>query len=102
MLSQQKSDTLFFDDTRGAYCEALMELAERNKNIVILEADVMKAAGTEPFKEKYPEYAKKYETEKENLPKAWQLKPITSRTLVGIEPEYIVYWRKAEPVVMPI
>ena len=54
------------------------------------------------FKAKYSEYAKKYEMEKKNLPKAWQLTPITSRTLVGVVPEKIVYWRKAEPVVLPM
>lgn len=54
------------------------------------------------FMAKYPEYVRKYESEKKNLPKAWQLTPLTSRVLVGVEPEKIVYWRKAEPIFLPM
>lgn len=53
------------------------------------------------FRAKYPEYIRKYAKEKRKLPKAWQLIPMISRILVEIEPEKIVYWRKAEPISLP-
>jgi nitroimidazol reductase NimA-like FMN-containing flavoprotein (pyridoxamine 5'-phosphate oxidase superfamily) len=54
------------------------------------------------FMAKYPEYVRKYATEKKNLPRAWQLTPLLARLLVEIEPEEIVYWRKAEPIILPM
>jgi hypothetical protein len=54
------------------------------------------------FVVKYPEYVRRYAAEKKNLPKAWQLTPLTSRLLVGVEPEKIVLWRKAEPIILPM
>lgn len=41
--------------TRQAYGEALVELGERNKNIVVLDADLTKSTKTNLFKEKFPE-----------------------------------------------
>ncbi len=40
---------------RDAYCQSLMELAEKDKNIVVLDADLMGAMGMKPFQAKYPE-----------------------------------------------
>ncbi|NSW89683.1 MAG: transketolase family protein [Firmicutes bacterium] len=46
-----------FDDKelRAVYCESLIALAEKDERIVLLEADLMKASGTVPFKERFPE-----------------------------------------------
>ncbi|MFZ4617621.1 MAG: transketolase family protein [Rectinemataceae bacterium] len=41
-------------DMRDAYCEALVELAEADDRIVLLEADLMGANGTTAFKERFP------------------------------------------------
>ena len=40
---------------RDAFCEVMMELAEKDKNIVALDADLMGAMGMKPFKNKFPE-----------------------------------------------
>lgn len=42
-------------DMRTAYCEAMMEMAEKNDKIVALDADLMGAMGMKPFAAKYPE-----------------------------------------------
>jgi transketolase len=42
-------------EMRSAYVETLIELAGTNKDIVVLEADLMKATGTGPFAKAYPE-----------------------------------------------
>jgi len=42
-------------EMRAVYAQALIELAEKDKNVVILEADLMNASGTRPFKNKFPE-----------------------------------------------
>ncbi len=42
-------------DMRQVYTNTLLELAEKDENIVVVEADLMSATGTKPFKEKYPE-----------------------------------------------
>lgn len=42
-------------EMRKVYAETLVELADNDKNIVVLEADLMKAVGTGVFMEKYPE-----------------------------------------------
>lgn len=44
-------------EMRAVYAQTLIELAEKEERIVILEADLMKATGTTCFKEKYPERA---------------------------------------------
>lgn len=41
--------------TRQAYGEALVELGEKNKDIVVLDADLTKSTKTNLFKEKFPE-----------------------------------------------
>lgn len=50
-----KENTNDVSDMRTAYCEALMELAEKNDKIVALDADLMSAMGMKPFAKKYPE-----------------------------------------------
>ena len=40
---------------RDAFCEALLDLAAENEKIVLLDADLMGAMGTKPFRKKYPE-----------------------------------------------
>ena len=40
---------------RDAFCEVMMELAEKDKNIILLDADLMGAMGTKPFAKKFPE-----------------------------------------------
>ncbi|MBP7902470.1 MAG: transketolase family protein [Spirochaetes bacterium] len=44
-------------EMRAVYAETLIELAEKNQGIVILEADLMRANGTGIFKNKFPERA---------------------------------------------
>jgi transketolase len=48
MSEQQK-------EMRMAYVDTIMELAEKNKNIVVLEADLMSCTNTGVFKNKYPD-----------------------------------------------
>lgn len=40
---------------RDAFCETMIELAEKDKNIIALDADLMGAMGMKPFKAKFPE-----------------------------------------------
>lgn len=42
-------------DMRAAYCESMLALAEKNPNIVALDADLMTAMGMKPFAKAYPE-----------------------------------------------
>lgn len=44
-------------EMRAVYAETLVRLANDNKDIVILEADLMKASGTKPFRDAYPDRA---------------------------------------------
>lgn len=41
--------------TRQAYGEALVELGQKNKNVVVLDADLTKSTKTNLFQEKFPE-----------------------------------------------
>lgn len=41
-------------EMRAVYCDTLMELAAENARIMVVEADLMKASGTTPFKQQYP------------------------------------------------
>ena len=40
---------------RAVYTERLIELAQKDRNIVLLEADLMRASGTQPFMNAFPE-----------------------------------------------
>lgn len=42
-------------EMRKAFCDTLMEMAEQDKNLVVLDGDLMGAMGTKPFAAKYPE-----------------------------------------------
>lgn len=42
---------------RDVYCDTLMELAETNKNILVLDADLMAAVGVAKFAKEYPDQA---------------------------------------------
>lgn len=42
-------------EMRAAYCQALMEMAAENENIVVLDADLMSSMGMVPFLKAYPE-----------------------------------------------
>lgn len=42
-------------EMRAVYTETLIGLAEKDRNIVLLEADLMRASGTKPFQERFPE-----------------------------------------------
>jgi transketolase len=42
-------------ELRAVYADCLIELAEKDERIVLVEADLMKASGTVPFKNKFPE-----------------------------------------------
>ncbi len=41
-------------DLKAVYCDCLIDLAEHDDRIVLIEADLMRAAGTMPFKDKFP------------------------------------------------
>jgi transketolase len=40
---------------RDTYCQTMLQLAEKDKRVVMLDADLMSSMGTIPFMEKYPE-----------------------------------------------
>ena len=42
-------------EMRAAFCDTLIELAEENKDLVLLDADLINAMGTRKFQETYPE-----------------------------------------------
>ncbi|MGD1821860.1 MAG: transketolase family protein [Pleomorphochaeta sp.] len=42
-------------DMRQVYCETLIEAAKTNNQIMVVEADLMNATGTGPFKKAYPD-----------------------------------------------
>ena len=42
---------------RAVYCDTLIELAQKDSRIMVVEADLMKASGTVPFKQKFPDRA---------------------------------------------
>lgn len=42
-------------EMRAVYTETLIEMAEKHPNVVLLEADLMRATGTQPFMDRFPE-----------------------------------------------
>ncbi|MCL2479460.1 MAG: transketolase family protein, partial [Treponema sp.] len=42
-------------EMRAVYCDTLLRLAAEDKRIMVIEADLMKASGTMPFKTAYPD-----------------------------------------------
>jgi transketolase len=53
--------------TRFSYAEAIIELAERNPDVVVLDADVSKGVGTAAFAERYPERAFNFGISEQNM-----------------------------------
>lgn len=49
------------------------------------------------FKKKYPHYIAHYQKQNRNLPQAWQLFPIFSRTIIEIVPEQFFFWKASRP-----
>jgi len=52
LANKRETETLAM---RDVYCNTLMELAEKNENIVVLDADLMSSMGMGPFMKNYPE-----------------------------------------------
>lgn len=50
-------DNLVIDpaDMRTVYCSTLMELAEKDRNILLMDADLLKASGCAQFRSRFPE-----------------------------------------------
>ncbi|MDR0357673.1 MAG: transketolase family protein [Clostridiales Family XIII bacterium] len=42
-------------EMRAAFCESMIELAEKNEDIVVLDADLMSAMGMKPFQSRFPD-----------------------------------------------
>ncbi|NDJ75825.1 MAG: transketolase family protein [Chloroflexi bacterium] len=53
--------------TRHAYAEAIIELAEENPNVVVLDADVSKSIKTNQFAEKFPERSFNFGIAEQNM-----------------------------------
>ena len=53
ILSEKHEEQVF--EMRKVYCDTLVELAEKNSQICVLDADLMSAMGMKPFAEKFPE-----------------------------------------------
>ena len=53
--------------TRYAYAEAIVELGERNPDVVVLDADVSTAVGTTAFAEKFPDRSFNFGIAEQNM-----------------------------------
>jgi len=53
--------------TRYAYAEAILELGERNPDVVVLDADVSKSVGTHKFAERFPERSFNFGVAEQNM-----------------------------------
>lgn len=53
--------------TRYAYAEAVLELAEKNPDVVVLDADVSKSIGTNKFAQKFPERSFNFGIAEQNM-----------------------------------
>lgn len=53
--------------TRYAYAEAVLELAETNPDVVVLDADVSKSIGTNKFAQKFPERSFNFGIAEQNM-----------------------------------
>ncbi|MBC8247270.1 MAG: transketolase family protein, partial [Deltaproteobacteria bacterium] len=65
------SGTLFTDadkmPTRAAYAKTILEIAEFNSKVVVLDADVSKSIGTNQFAEKFPERSFNFGIAEQNM-----------------------------------
>lgn len=50
-----ETNNLHDKEMREVYCDNLIRMARRNRNICVLEADLMMSTGTKRFKEQFPE-----------------------------------------------
>lgn len=57
MYSVRKTFEKEAKEMRGVYCATLMEMAEQNENVCVLDADLINSHGTKNFFKKYPERA---------------------------------------------
>lgn len=53
--------------TRYAYAEAVLELGERNADVVVLDADVSKSIGTNTFAQRFPERSFNFGIAEQNM-----------------------------------
>ena len=53
--------------TRYAYAEAVLELGERNPDVVVLDADVSKSVGTNRFAERFPDRSFNFGIAEQNM-----------------------------------
>jgi len=53
--------------TRYAYAEAIIELGERNPNVVVLDADVSKSVRTDEFAKRFPERSFNFGVAEQNM-----------------------------------
>jgi transketolase len=71
ILSLLGSEDLFSkakqQPTRYAYAEAILELAETNPDVVVLDADVSKSIGTNRFAQKFPERSFNFGIAEQNM-----------------------------------
>lgn len=65
------SDELFTsaekEPTRTSYAKAILELGERNSQVVVLDADVSKSIGTNKFAEQFPERSFNFGIAEQNM-----------------------------------
>ena len=47
------------ESTRASYARTMLEIGEKNTQLVVLDADVSKSIGTNKFAEKFPDAAKR-------------------------------------------
>jgi transketolase len=52
---ESDKSALFTDNSRATYAQTLIDLIAEGKPVVVIEADLMKSAGTAPVQERYPE-----------------------------------------------
>jgi len=71
ILSLLGSEDLFSkakqQPTRYAYADALLELGEKNPDVVVLDADVSKSVGTNKFAQKFPERSFNFGIAEQNM-----------------------------------
>jgi len=71
IIAWLNSEDLFFkaeqQATRYAYAEAVLELGERNPDVVVLDADVSKSIGTNKFAQKFPERSFNFGIAEQNM-----------------------------------
>lgn len=67
LLAEPPYDGVEQRATRYAYAEAIIELAERNPDVVVLDADVSKSLGTDKFAERFPERSFNFGVAEQNM-----------------------------------